>query len=227
MRIWTVLLIVGLTLGVGVSSPGPAWGIDDDHKAPGGEEHKGSADHKAEPEKMDLFKGWLDLTIWTIVVFLVLFFVLSKFAWPQIAEGLDRREANIALAKEEADAAKAEATRLREQLQAEMARAHEQVRQMIEKARVDAEAAAAEQLAKGKADLQVERERLNRELTTSRDQALQEIWNQAAQVATLISSKVIKRNLTPEDHRELVDEALGEFRAAAEERNRDYLGTRA
>ena len=49
-----------------------------------------------ESKELNVFKGGLDLTIWSIVVFLSLFFILGKFAWPSIREGLDKREQSIA-----------------------------------------------------------------------------------------------------------------------------------
>ena len=44
------------------------------------------------------------------------------------------------------------------------------------------------------------------------------VWDQAAQLATLISAKVIGRALTEEDHRRLLDESLVEMREASERR---------
>jgi F0F1-type ATP synthase membrane subunit b/b' len=63
-------------------------------------------------------------------------------------------------------------------------------------------------------EIQAERERLHREMELARDQALRQIWGQGAQLAALISAKVIRRQLTPDDHRQLVDEALAELRGA-------------
>jgi len=174
-----------------------------------------------------LFKGALDLTIWTLVVFLTLVFVLRTFAWTPIREGLDKREQGIAGAMEEARTAKEEASRLRDQLQAEMAKAQDQVRQILDKARHDAETTAADLLAKGKADLQTERDRLVRDMQTSHDQALQDILVQTAQLSTSIASKVVNKALSPDDHRQLIDSALAEFRQAAEERKRDITSVRA
>src|SRR3972149_468873 len=37
-----------------------------------------------------------DLAIWTLVVFALLFAILKKFAWPQIAAAVDERERKIA-----------------------------------------------------------------------------------------------------------------------------------
>jgi F-type H+-transporting ATPase subunit b len=211
MRFWLVIGIVWTALAVFSSTPLRAgedlawWGKDEakptDAKPDAKDEHKD-----------DIFAGFLDLAIWTVVVFLVLLFVLGRFAWKPMLEGLDRREQSIHGAMEEAKAAREEATRLREQLQAEINKVNEQVRQMMDKARQDAERAAAEVVAKGKADVQAERDRLHREMDTARDQALQQIWEQAARLATLISAKTIRRQLTDDDHRQMIDESLNELR---------------
>jgi F-type H+-transporting ATPase subunit b len=215
-------LVIGIVLtALAVSSPswawadGAPWGFGSD---PGLE---------TESHKGHLFKGTLDLAIWTVVVFLVLLFVLRKFAWKPLLEGLDLREKSIHSAMEEAKSAREEAGRLRQDLQAEMNKASEKIRLMMEEARRNAEQLAADLMAKGKADLQAERERLNREVATSRDQALREIWEQAATLATLISAKTIRRHLSPDDHRQLLDEALVEFRQSAQERKQDYDSVRA
>jgi F-type H+-transporting ATPase subunit b len=193
--------------------------------------HEGGADkeHAKRPGEVEegLFAGALDLALWTIVVFLVLYFVLRTYAWGPIATGLDRRERAIAADKHEAEAAKAEAARLREHHQAELAKAHDQVRQLLDKARQDAEALAAERETKGKADLQAERDRLHRELGMERDQARMRIWTEAVQLATLISTKAVKRQLSETDHRQLLDESLAEFRQALAARREDIESAQA
>jgi F-type H+-transporting ATPase subunit b len=203
--------------------PGEA-GKEEKHSPEAGKTADGGG-HGERPD--DAFAGWLDLTIWTIVVFLVLVGVLHRFAWKDIREGLDKRETDIARDKEEAKTAREEAAQQRAHLQTEMTRAQEQVRGMLDKARHDAETLAAERDARSKAEIQTERERLNREVQTARDQALQEIWQQAAVLSSLVASKVLERQLTGDDHRRLIDEALNELKASAEERKREFLSVRA
>jgi F-type H+-transporting ATPase subunit b len=186
-----------------------------------------AADPKEGDGKLDLFKGALDLSIYTIVVFLILFFLLRAYAWPQIAEGLDRRERTIAHDKQEADKARKEASELRTQLQTEKARADDQIRQMMDKARQDAEKLAAEVHAQGKAEVLAERQRMHRELQIEVDDALHRTWEHVAHVATVISNKAIRKNLSEQDHRVLIDEALAEFRAAAQGRRQDIEEARA
>jgi F-type H+-transporting ATPase subunit b len=66
--------------------------------------------------------------------------------------------------------------------------------------------------AKAAADIQAERQRLRHEVEMAKDQAIKEIWEQAANLATMISAKAIGRSLTDDDHRRLLDEAMGEMR---------------
>lgn len=178
---------------------------------------------KKDDDKLDLFKGALDLTIWTIVVFLILFLILRAYAWGPIREGLDRRERSIAHDKMEAVRAKQEADALRVRLDQELARANDQIRQMMDKARQDASAVAADEIARGKAELQAEKDRLQRDLKTRELQMEQALTARTAALATLISAKVVKKSLREEDHRALLDEALNELQAAARGR-RDDLG---
>jgi F-type H+-transporting ATPase subunit b len=182
-----------------------------------------SSGHEKEAEP-SVF-GWaLDLGIWTVVVFLVLVWVLSRYAWKPLLEGLQQRETNIRSALEEAQFARTEAERIRGELQAEMNQASGKVRDMLDEARRDAQRATEEMISKARSDIQTERDRLHREIEMARDQALQQIWTQTAQLATLISAKAIRRALNPEDHRRLVDEAIAELREAGEERERGVVG---
>ena len=45
---------------------------------------------------MDLLLPHLGLIFWTLLSFLIVFFILKKFAWKQIIDGLNERESNIA-----------------------------------------------------------------------------------------------------------------------------------
>lgn len=152
-----------------------------------------------------------ELGLWTFVVFGLLCLILKKTAWGPMLQGLHKREQSILSAIEDAKRARSEADALRQQFQAEMAQAQDRVNAMIEEGRRNAQRTAEEETAKARAAIQEERERLHRELQLAKDQALQELWNQTAQLATMISSKAIRRQLSVDDHRRLVDEALAEL----------------
>lgn len=202
---WFLPVVLGLFLGLAGPALVQAAAVQPEtpssHDAHSGNNSGGS----------DLFKTALDLAIWTVVVFLILLVVLTKFAWKPLLEGLQQREKNIENALEEARKARDEAKELRDRYQKEMDNAHDTVRAILDEARRDAQNATEEMVAKARAEIQAERDRLRREIQTAKDQALQEIWNQTARLATDISARMLPRQLTPDDQRRLMDTALAEL----------------
>ena len=121
----------------------------------------------------------------------------------------------VLVGAEQANKTREEMERIRAEFQKELAEAHQQIPRLIEEARKKAEEMSNEMRAKAAADIQGERERLRREVELAKDQAIKELWEQAAQLATLISAKAIGRSLTDDDHRRLLDEAMQEMRQTA------------
>jgi F-type H+-transporting ATPase subunit b len=169
-------------------------------------------------EESNIFKGFIDLSVWTIVVFVVLFFVLKKWAWGPMLQGLQERERSIHSAMDEAKAAKEEATKLRAELQTEIAKARSEAQALRDEARRDAERLREEINAKAKAEREAERDRVSKEIENARMAVLQELMAQTAQLSTMIASKAVRRQITIEDQNRLVDEALADFRGAAGKR---------
>lgn len=174
--------------------------------------------------KSNIFEIALDLGLWTVVVFGLLVFILRKYAWGPMLEGLHQREENISKAIEDAKAAREEAQKLRADLEADRAKIGEAMRDAMDEARRKAQQMADELQAKAKADIQADRDRLHRELDTARDQVLQDLLNRTTELATLISSKTIRRELTPDDHRRFIDEALVQLRDSGTEWQRERAG---
>jgi len=153
-----------------------------------------------------------DTGLWTIVIFLALLFILTKTAWNPMLEGLQKREQSIRAAVDEAKLARDETRRVQAEFQAKMDKAFAEIPQMMEQARKDGDALKADKLAEAEKLIKEGKERALREIGTTKDQALQDIFHQAAQLATLMSAKAIGRSLTAEDHHRLIDEALIEIR---------------
>lgn len=152
-----------------------------------------------------------DLGIFTLIVFGLLLLILQKTAFPKIAEGLKKREESIAGARDEAQKALKEAEDLRAKLKLDLAQAADQVRAMLEEARRDADALRQKEKDAGVKDAQAERERARREIDGAKDAALKEISERAIDLASLMSSKALQRQITPDDHRRLLDDSLTEL----------------
>jgi F-type H+-transporting ATPase subunit b len=219
------IALVGL-LALGLLSSGPALGAPVSEKKAEGVAPAPDAHAKSEKPDMFGFENFLDLAIWTWVVFLLLCLILARFAWKPILEGLKKREQNIAHAQEEAEKAQRETRELQAKLQAKMDAASQQIAAMVEQARRDGQHAAEEMRAEARKDIQAERERLQREMQIARDQAVQELWKQTAQLATLISSKALGRHMSEADHGRLIDESLQEFHKVGAEQYRQVASVR-
>ncbi len=179
-------------------SAAPVFAADPEHSAPGG--------------PLDIL---YDTAFWAVLIFLGMLVILRRTAWAPILEGLKKREETIRSSLEEAKKTRIEMEKMRADFQKELAEAHQQIPKLMEDARKKAEEMSNEMRAKAAADIQAERQRLRHEVEMAKDQAIKEIWEQAAQLATLISARAIGRSLTEEDHRRLLDEAMLEMRQSA------------
>ncbi len=175
------------------------------------------ATDKAHPAGEGPFKGTIDVAIWTILVFLGLFFLLKAKAWGPIQDALEMRERNAVAAAEAAHLARQEAQALRDQFQKEKEEASQRVAGLIDEARRDAQRLADEMKERALVEIAAERERLKREVAVARDQALQEIWQKAATLATQVSSRILPRELSDDDQRRLIELALNDLQGQGEE----------
>lgn len=171
-----------------------------------------AADHG--PAKSPLDPNLLNSVV-TVVVFLCLLGVLYKTAWGPIQKGLKAREDAQFSALDEARKAREEAAQMRSGVEAELAKARDQIRTMLDDARRDAEAMRLREREAGVKDAQAERERAKREIEAAKDAALKEIYQEAVNLATTISAKTLTRQITADDHRRLLDESLTEIAQAA------------
>jgi F-type H+-transporting ATPase subunit b len=152
----------------------------------------------------------LGLMIWTLLAFGITLFVLNKLAFPRIAEALDRRRQAIEDSIEHAEQAKREADELLEEYRARLREAREQAEDITVRARKAADSLADE--AKAQANQQREElmERTRRDIEAETKRALDEIRKEVANLTVIATEKVTRKSLTPEDHRRLIQEALGE-----------------
>ncbi len=153
-----------------------------------------------------------DLGIFTLIVFGLLCLILMRFAWPKISEGLAKREAAISGARDEAIQARKDSEDIREKLKGEFAVAQDKIRAMMDEARRDADALRVKEKEAGVAEATAERKRALADIETAKQQALAEIQQQAIQLASLMSTKAVRRSITADDHSRLLAESLDELK---------------
>lgn len=162
-----------------------------------------------------------DLAIWTLVVFLVMFGILAKFAWPQIAAAVDERERRIAATIAAADARLEEAKRVLAEHEAKLAATAGEVRAMLDEARRDAESTKRKIEEDGRKAAAAEIDRAAREIERAKDGALHELAVKSANLAIELGERVVRDQLqiSPEHQARIVRDALEKLGAAAANRN--------
>src|SRR6478609_4038775 len=85
---------------------------------------------------MQLLTPGLGLIIWTLLAFLVVFYILKKYAWPSILNGLQKREETIAASLSTAEKIKAEMALMKSENESLLAQAREERASMLKDARV-------------------------------------------------------------------------------------------
>ena len=153
-----------------------------------------------------------DLAIWTAVIFLLLLAVLWKFAWGPIAQGLDKREQGIADQIAQAEKSNEEARRLLEEYQQKLAASEDEVRRIVEQGRRDGEQVGRDIVQKARAEAEAERKRSLREIEAATAGALKELAERGAELAVTLAGKIVRAELKPADHIQLIEDAVKRFR---------------
>lgn len=149
---------------------------------------------------------------WVLAIFLVVAFILYKTAWKNVLVGLKAREDRIRKDIDDAEAARLKAEETLRQYDARLADAEQKVRDILDKAVVDAEKIGTSLRMKAQQEAEEAKEHATREIEAAKQTALAEIYDQAANLATSIAEKIIRRNLNPDDQRDLVNQSLAQLK---------------
>ena len=171
---------------------------------------EGPEGHAEEEGGSFLVSPGLGLMIWTLLVFGVTMWVLSKVAFPRIQEALDKRAKMIAESIESAERAKQESEALTTEYRARLKEAREQADDIVARARKAAETSKAQAAEEGKEKREELLAAARRDIEAETRRSLERIRKEVADLTVLTTEKVARKSLDDADHRKLVDEALAE-----------------
>jgi F-type H+-transporting ATPase subunit b len=159
--------------------------------------------------------GLLDVNpgvaIWTILTFIVLLVVLRMVAWKPILAALDQREAAIKESLEKADRAKEEAQQLLNENQANMAKAGEEAKAIIEQSRQFAEKLKDQMLQDSKQQAQKIIADATAEIDRKKEATFNELRSQVAEIAISAAEKILRESLDKDKQKKVVDKYISEI----------------
>ena len=151
---------------------------------------------------MDLLTPSFGLIIWTLLAFLIVFFILKKYAWPAITKGLKEREQGIADALSTAERVKAEMAQMKSEHEALLAQAREERAQILKEARETKEKIINE----SKEAAKVEASKIMAEslaaIEAQKMAAVTDVKNQIGKMVVEVSEKILRRELKDKNDQE-------------------------
>jgi F-type H+-transporting ATPase subunit b len=148
------------------------------------------------------------LFIWTILTFLILVGLLGRFAWRPLLQALERRQATIAQSLEDAQRARQELERLQRESAQIMATARAEAESILARSRADADALREELKQKARTEAAAIVKNAERQIQLETARAVQQIRHEAVDLSVAIASKILRRQVSPEDNEALIQEAL-------------------
>jgi len=148
------------------------------------------------------------LIVWTIATFILLAFVLGKFAWKPLLEALRRREEGIRSSIDRAEAAKNEAERLLGEHRVQLARAEEESRRILSETRAIADKLKGEVVAKAAEQARIMIDQAKDEIERDKDAAITELRAEVADLAVEAAGRILGETLDPARHKKIVDDIL-------------------
>lgn len=153
------------------------------------------------------------LSVWTIATFLVVLFVLGKFAWGPILGALDAREKGIKDSIDAATQLRQEAQESLEEHRRQLADARRQAQEIVAEGRSAADRLRRDIEEKAREEAERILERTRQEIRRERDVAIEQIRTEAVDLALAAAARILDEKLTEERDRALVKSYLQDIAA--------------
>ena len=148
------------------------------------------------------------LFIWTILTFLILVSLLTKFAWRPLLQALDRRQNLIKDSLDKADQARVELERINSEAAKILDSARVEADAIVSKGRLAGERLREELKEQAREESATLVKNAERQIELETARALQQIRQEPVDLSLSIASKVIGRNLSKDDNERLIEDAL-------------------
>ena len=148
------------------------------------------------------------LFVWTIITFLILLGLLSKFAWKPLLNILDKRENEIAKSLEDAEKARIELDRLTSEGDEIIAKARSEAQAIVSEGKKAAEQLKESTLRKAKETADASINDAKDQIELEKEKAISEIKGEVVGLSLSIAEKLVKKNINEDDNKSLINESL-------------------
>ena len=158
-------------------------------------------------EQIEVFHS---LIFWSLISFFILFFLLKRFAFPPILEVLEERENKIRSEISDAEKLRQEAEEIKADLGKELKSAHEKAQTIIQMAGDESKKLQEKSIQETQSKVRQIQNDAEQEIQITRNKLLNEIRSYTAALTMASTEKMLKRSLSDDDKKRLVDESIDE-----------------
>ena len=162
----------------------------------------------AEEAKGGLLSPHGGLMFWTLLIFLVVWVILSRYAFKPITAAVEAREKALEDAIAAAKADREEAAKILAEHKRQIEAARGDAQKLIAEGRAIGDKLRADMIEETRAQQQEMLERARREIEGEKVRAIAELRREAVDLAIAGASKVIEKNLDDESNRRIVESFL-------------------
>jgi len=162
---------------------------------------------------MDLLSPDFGLIFWTVVIFLLTFLILAKYAWKPILKMLDAREKSIAESIESAERIKAEMSQMKSEHEQMLTEAKAERSRMLKEAKENKDQIIAEAKDQAKIEARKIVEDAQVAINNQKMAALTDVKNQVGKLALEVAEKILRKELADKDaHQNYIRQLAEEIR---------------
>ena len=162
---------------------------------------------------LDKFESFVGVNFWTMIFawvnLLILYLLFKKFLFVPVKNMIDARQKEIDDMYSSAENAKENAEQLQAQYQDKISHAEEESEEIVKKAVRRAQLKEEEILKEANAQAERTLERAQEQIALEKKQAINDVKDQVSQMAIGIASAVIERDVSESEHKELIDDFIG------------------
>ena len=152
------------------------------------------------------------LFVWTILTFLLLLTVLTKFAWKPLLKMLKDREELIRSSLEDAEKAQTELAKLNAEGEKIINKARAEAQEILSQCKSSAATLKDETLKDAKEKAKVIADNAEKQILVEKEKAIEEIKSEVVSLSLSVAEKLIRKNLSVEDNKSLIDESLSQVK---------------
>ena len=158
-----------------------------------------------------LIKPEFGLSFWTITCFVLLVIVLSKTAWKPLLKAVEDRENALRRDREAAESARAEAEKIKGELEARFAGLNAELSRRLDSAKAEGEKEKERIVEEARRSAALIAEAAKREIDSQKNEAVRELREKVVGLALAACEKLLEKHLDPKTNSQLVARSIDEL----------------